>query len=116
MAHFDRSLYLCFRDDCGPWLALRAALLLPAGTVTAPDRALEVPHPCSEQARQEMRKRLQVALKHSREGADRATVKNAFMHMRLATDVGMDYEYTDVQMRYHYMQDTAILRELLAVE
>lgn len=109
LAHLSPS-YLSVHPIYGPWIALRAAVVIDMPGPPGPPPVLAAPCDCSAHCMPH----LQTALDMAREGVpDAATVERrwqAWVAVRDACPVGRAYRYEEDQIRYHYTKDRRALR------
>lgn len=110
LAHLSPS-HLCVHPTYGPWIALRAAVVVEVDGPSVPPE-LSTPCPDCERDCMPMFRRAIAA------GApqDHAAIERnweLWLAVRDACPVGRSYRYSDDQIRYHYAKDRdAILRAL----
>jgi methylmalonic aciduria homocystinuria type C protein len=100
---------LCVHPDYGPWLSLRAAVVLalpgPTASASPPTCSACVARPCMGPREKVM---AMGAAGVSRELL--AEHWETWLAMRDACPLGRDARYGDAQTRYHYLKDRALLR------
>lgn len=98
--------HLCVHPTVGPWLALRAAIVLDE---TGPAQmSVPLSHPCGDCTRQ-CEPLLHRAVAGGPDGP-----WTAWLAMRDACPVGRAYRYGDDQIHYHYLKDREVLRRAVA--
>lgn len=101
MAHLSPSFLLIHRDH-GPWFALRAMIVFaptePSAPAHQPPPASDPCSPCSQPC---------MAALGVAQGSD---AWRAWLAVRDACPEGVTSRYSDVQIRYHYTKDRALLQ------
>lgn len=108
--------HLCVHATFGPWIALRAAVVVDAdGPVDPPP---EPQNPCGD-CEGDCMPKFRHAIALAGAPGDLATIEGHWEHwlaVRDACPVGRAYRYGDEQIRYHYANDRAGLVRLLERE
>jgi len=113
LAHLSPS-HLNVHVVYGPWIALRAAVVIdtegPAGAPPSP------PNPCPDCERDCMPKFRQAAGVGRVAPSGHAAIQQhwqAWLAARDACPIGRAHRYTDEQIRYHYAKDRDVLKRLV---
>lgn len=101
------SNQLCVHPQFGPWISLRAAIVVDAAG--PPDPLEPPPDPCLG-CTAACREAFRIALEASRTRGPRQAWQE-WVAVRDACPVGRDHRFSDVQIRYHATADPAILRD-----
>lgn len=105
LAHLSESM-LSVHARYGPWIALRAAWVVPVGA--PPEQVAPPPQPCRCAQRC-----LPAFSRALRGGTNVASQWTDWVAVREACPVGRDHRYCAQQLRYHYTKDREVLREAL---
>jgi methylmalonic aciduria homocystinuria type C protein len=112
LAHTSPS-YLSIHPEHGPWIGLRAVLVLDADWVSgepvqAPDPCTPCPKPCLEALDRAM-----AASKNAPVGKKVSSRWDLWLAVRDACPMGRSSRYSDEQCEYHYRPDRDFLLSLL---
>jgi methylmalonic aciduria homocystinuria type C protein len=101
---------LCVHPKFGPWISLRAAIVV--DTTGPPDPAQPPPDPCLG-CTDACREAFRLALEASRDRGPRESWRE-WIAVRDACPVGRDHRFSDDQLTYHATVDAEILRSAVA--
>jgi methylmalonic aciduria homocystinuria type C protein len=99
---------LCVHPTYGPWLSLRAAVLL---ALAGPDASASVPT-CSACTRRPCLGPREKVVEMGGAGVTRELLENnwrTWLAMRDACPLGREARYSDTQIRYHYLKERRLL-------
>lgn len=92
--------HLCVHPTYGPWIALRAAIVLARPIVDVPDAA-SAPCDCNSNCLPRLQEA--IAAGEPTNNAEMVAEWERWLAMRDACPVGRDHRYGDEQIRYHYL-------------
>lgn len=105
--------YLSIHAQLGPWLGLRAAVVvaLPGPSGSAPSLASPC-NSCRHSCEPALREALRVSQLVPGSRLDQASIEANFpywLRCREACPIGKEFRYSDAQIRYHYLKDRSAL-------
>ena len=110
---FLSPTYLCIHPQYGPWIALRAAVVVDVDGPTATAESTNACTGCETRCVPALRHAVASAGAGPTTQARIAQDMAAWVAVRDACSVGREYRYSEDQIRYHYTKDRGVLTRAL---
>ena len=114
LAHVSGLAYLspsfmCVHPVFGPWIALRAVVVVPVPGPDSPAPTWDAPCACAGHCEDRFRQACELVARREERGRAARDDWRAWLAVRDACPVGRAHRYSDEQIAYHYTKDRSIL-------